>query len=505
VAGWPANAADLDIDGGVVEGLRKIIPETIKDESRRGSVLDELGRETRVRWNRAARNSAASIEQMTAVFERMARYGIAETDLEEPALYNLKLWQLKRADWSEVDLAPLRARRDAFVTAVRAITGVTAQPAVANFLRELAGIELVVDPNRVPTPSPRLAGWKEELTDAGLGLIATWNGGGKNLRLEFAIVQPADNNLPPFYLAKRAIAVGEFLDLMAARPKEADEVLAALPAWARGDSLSRPFNQPMSWRPQADYRGLELNPGWFHFTTAQVKGLFDDAELLASTPPLKQAMEEKPTRLSPLQQIPPAAAKLFVEKMLGARLPTVEEWGAIMQTLAPATTGNFRGSGFQRLFNYLRDYNVAGQTLTWRPNTGAFPVMVTPPGGGRKIPLADDGQSGAGASGTRLWPAPVDDGPATATGFVNLTGNVWFYLQGPGNEQFFVAGGSSLSPPGIDLTQPQKVEPRGLIGATKVTEGFSDVGIRPAFDAPPGFRERYKLLVLVRQQGFLTW
>ena len=64
---------------------------------------------------------------------------------------------------------------------------------------------------------------------------------------------------------------------------------------------------------------------------------------------------------------------------------------------------------------------------------------------------------------------------------------------------------TSLRHGGIDVTQPQRVEPRGLIGATKVTEGFSDVGIRPVFAAPPGFRERYKLLVLVREQAFLTW
>ena len=63
-----------------------------------------------------------------------------------------------------------------------------------------------------------------------------------------------------------------------------------------------------------------------------------------------------------------------------------------------------------------------------------------------------------------------------------------------------------LSPPALDfITEPRKIEAAGLIGAKRVTEGFSDVGIRPAFDAPPGFRERYTLLVLVRQQTFLTW
>ncbi len=499
LTGWPAGAEDLDVDGAVVAVLRETIGRDVPDGARRGTLLEELTRETRVRWNRAARNSAANEAQLSAVFERMARYGLGEADLEPPALYNLKLWQLKRSDWSEVDIGPLGRRRDTFVAAVRAIGGVTTLPAVAGFVRELGGIELVVDPNRAPTPSPRLAGWTEELTDDGLGLSATWKGGGKSVKLDFYVVQPPDG-AAPFYLARREIAVGEFLDLMAARPDEAAGVMAALPEWARDESLNRPYDRPMSWRPHENYRGLELNPSWFHFKTAQVQGLLNDPDLTAPSRPLEQATTEKPTLRSPLQQVPPTAAKLFVEKLLGARLPTVKEWGAIMQTVKPPTAGNFRGPSFQSLFNYLRDYNVAGQTLTWRPNTGAFPVTVSP---------ADNGQAGAGTAGTRLWPVPVDDGPATATGgFVNLTGNVWIYLQGSGPDDYYAAGGSVFSPPGIDLTQPQVVpKGGGLIGArNKVTsEGFSDVGIRPAFDAPPGFRERYKLLVLVREQKYLTW
>ena len=96
---------------------------------------------------------------------------------------------------------------------------------MTGFVKELAGIELVVDPNRKPTPSPRLAGWTEELTDAGLGLTAMWKAGGKTVKLDFAIVQPPDDT-PPFYLARRELAVGEFLDLLATRKQE--EIAAVL-------------------------------------------------------------------------------------------------------------------------------------------------------------------------------------------------------------------------------------------------------------------------------------
>jgi len=506
--GWPAGADDLDVDGAVVAVLRESIGRDVKNESRRGNLLTELTRETRVRWNRAARNSAGNETQITAVFERMERYGINEGDLEDPALYNLKLWRLKRADWSEVDLGPLRSRRNAFVEAVRGIAGAVSQPAVTSFVQQLAEIELVVDPNRAPTPSPRLAGWQEELTDAGLGLTATWANGGKTVKLDFAIVQPPDDT-PPFYLARRTMAVGEFLDLLATRPKpEANAVLEKLPVWAVGESYNKPYNRPMAWRPRitgsGKYEGLELNPSWFFYTTAAVKGLLDDPDVRAKTPALAQAASETPTLRSPLQEIPPDAAKIFAEKILGARLPTVREWQAVMKVVGTPAAGNFRGLNFQSLFNYLRDYNVAGQTIPWRPNEGVFlPRVAATPGGPRRN-YVDDGLAGTNRDEGRFWFSPVDEGPATG-GFINLTGNIAIFLQDDTANQFYVAGGSVLSPPGIDFTQPQKVEAASLIGAKPGTEAYSDVGIRPAFYAPPGFRERYKLLVLVREQKFLTW
>ena len=58
LTGWPAGADDLDVDGGVVGLLRDGIARDLKDDTRRGTLMAELTRETRVRWNRAARNSA---------------------------------------------------------------------------------------------------------------------------------------------------------------------------------------------------------------------------------------------------------------------------------------------------------------------------------------------------------------------------------------------------------------------------------------------------------------
>lgn len=177
-----------------------------------------------------------------------------------------------------------------------------------------------------------------------------------------------------------------------------------------------------------------------------------------------------------------------------------------MKVYGPVTAGNFRGQSFKDLWTFIANYHAGGQSWTWRPNEGAFLPRVTVLGTNVRRNYADDGSVGNDPGNGQLWFSPVDEGPSTG-GFINLLGNVSIYLYDPMAQppQFYAAGGSALSPPGVDFTQPQKVEAAGLIGAKRVTEGFSDIGVRPAFDAPPGFRERYKLLVLVRDQGFLTW
>jgi len=502
VTGWPAGAADFDLDQGVVGVMRGLIKRDVKDEARRTSLFDELVKATRERFNRAARSASRAEAQLTEIYNpnRMKTAGLTDADLDEPVAYNLALWRLKQYNRNEKNLDRLRVVRDSFVTSVRAIKGdMAGQSEVGKFLADLSALELKDDPNRPATPSPASVGWQEEPTDEGLALIATW----KNVKLEYSIVQPLDDT-PPFFLARRAIAVGEFLELMAGRKEDAKVVKAALPEWARSKTDNKPWNRPIAWRPRSDFSPegvLELNPRWIYAPDAMVNGLFESPDLLATTPPLKQAAEEKPTLRSPLQQLPPSAAKIFVEKALGARLPTPKEWSAVLQaTGVTAPTGFFRGSNFQKLWQFIESYHAGGQTWNWRPNEGIFIPMD--PATNQKF--KDSGQANPTADENRLWFRPVDEGPVTR-GFVNLTGNVSIFLAGDKPNEFYVAGGSVLSPPGIDFTQPQKIgASTQMIGAKPGSEAYSDVGIRPAFDAPPGFKQRYKLLVLVREQKYLT-
>lgn len=528
---WPAGPEELDLDEAVTLALREAIEREVPDEARRADLFDELARENLNRWDGAARRAARDESALTAVFARMSRFGVKEEKLEGAMAYNLRLWRLKEAAQNLTDIEDLRRHRDEFAASVRTIGVAMHLPEVKSFLQKLGRIDLALEMAKnllhaagdrtgsvlqraVPGNllkglggkpkllSPRVAGWHEELVDGGVRLSATWKGGGRRVQLPFLLVVP-DDETPPFYLAERAIAVGEFLDLVGGRPQEGRKVIAALPAWTRGETLDKPWNKPMAWRPRADYRGLELNPTWFYLPDAQVKALLDNAELRARAPALEQMVAERPSVRSPLQQVPPEAAELFVRTLLGARLPRPQEWRAVAkQALAAETTGHYRGRSFEELWSFLDGYREGGQIVRWRPNEGVFLPLVATLDGGPKRVFADDGRARPDGRADQLWLSPVDEGP-TIGGFVNLTGNVWIYLQDEAEGQFYVAGGSALAPPGLDVVEPLKVEVAGRIGARKVTEGFSDVGIRPAFDAPPGVRERFELLRLVREQRYL--
>lgn len=505
LADWPAGTADLDADGGLVSAMRERIQTLVPEGARRTALQEELARETRRRWNRAARQASRDEAALAQTFERMERFGIAQSDLEPSVGYNLRLWQLKREEGETDDLDRVRAQRDAFVAAVRRAPEVAADAGVARLVNALDALPLRDDASRPSSQSPRRAGWTERSAEGGQRLTVSWTSQSRRVELDYQLVQPTDGT-PPFYLARREIAVGEFIDLLAAHAA-GSAVLESMPAWVRreGDA-SEPWTAPMAWRPRSDRKGVELNPTWIYRPDAQVAPLLAPAQ--AKVAALEELHGERPTARSPLQRISPEGARLFAERVLGARLPTPAEWRALMQSGVPKMGTNVRDQRFAELWSYLDGYRVANQTIAWRPNQGIF-LPLEPLAVGartRRVPLRDSGEAYAGTADGHLWLAPVDEGPEI-NGFIHLLGNVWIYLFEPAEKQFYVSAGSALSPPSLDPQAVQRVEGVPLIGSRRgraLVDGFSDVGLRPAFDAPPGLRDRLEMLRLVRVQQFLT-
>ncbi|MBL9193464.1 MAG: phage tail tape measure protein [Opitutaceae bacterium] len=505
-ADWPATVADLDTDGSLTEALGPAIAAAPLTEARRGALTQELERETQRRWNRAARQVARNETDLMAVFSRMDRFGIAAHHLDSDVGYNLRLWQLKQARGDEGDTDYWRARRDAFVAQARGAPAIAQHPEVARLLAALEALPLRDDPSRTTSRSPARAGWRESLADGGQRVRVTWGAPGREVAIEFQLVQPKDGT-HAFYLARQALSVGDFIELMSRRP-EGGGLFETMPRWVlrEGDG-NEPWTVPLAWRPRADRTGLELNGQWIYRPDAQVAPLLE-TRTGASEPALEALVRERPVPRSPLQRISPGLAREFVERVLGARLLTPDEWKAFVADLPAPPQSNLRDRTFSQLWRFLEGYRTADQVISWRPNQDIYlPLQPTEQGGRtRRLPMSDPGTAPPDRDDTRLWPAPVDDGPETA-GFIHLFGNVWTYLYDPVSQRYFVGGGSALAPPALDPKAPHPVEGVPLIGNSRgraLVDGFSDVGVRPAFDAPPGLRDRMEMFRLVRLQQFLT-
>jgi formylglycine-generating enzyme required for sulfatase activity len=497
---------ELETEAGVSAALRERIAGLPVGEVRE-RLRGELERGSRQRWNAAARAAGADQGRLDAVFGRLERVGLAEADLEPLPGFNFRLWQLRQATGSEGDVDYWRERRDRFVEAARRSPEIAARPDVSGLLAALEALALRDEGHRGASLSPARVGWREELADGGQRVVATWSGAGRRVRIEYQLVEPAGGGAA-YYLARHHLAVGDFLALIDGRAEGA-AILEAMPRWVlrEGDS-GEPWSAPLAWRPRADRGGIELNSRWIYRPDAQLAPFLGaDAESGAGAA-VAPLVRERPSERSPLQRVSPDLARRLCEELLGARLPTPAEWRALAAAEGAAEAANRRDARFATLWRFLETARAGDQGIAWRPNRDIFlPLQAVKEGARtRRLPLADDGRAVTEAEDGHLFPADVDAGPESF-GFVHLFGNVWTYLHDPDERRYYVAGGSALAPPGIDAREPQRVEGIPLIGNSRgqaLTDGFSDVGVRPAFDAPPGVRDRLEMFRLVRTQQFLT-
>ncbi|MDR2673676.1 MAG: hypothetical protein LBC18_02120, partial [Opitutaceae bacterium] len=153
---------------------------------------------------------------------------------------------------------------------------------------------------------------------------------------------------------------------------------------------------------------------------------------------------------------------------------------------APAHPGaNFSDAAWLAQRDYLIQRG-ANFEYPW-PDSGAF-VPVDYTGGARQDarPYAPD------TDDRTLWFAETG---APGGDFVHLYGNIATYLHDPAADRYYVAGGSALSPAGLD--------PKTAYPIDTFAEGYADVGLRPALDAPKPMLLRASLMRLLRQQPYV--
>jgi hypothetical protein len=498
LADWPSTLAELDSELAAENALAACY-DALRDKrpsSEIAAVKSEITAAARKRWLRGYALIPAA--ETPALIERLAAFGLNPADLRGLDKFDFLLATAKKTPWATLDNDTATAERDRLLAqSLEALGDVPAD----NPTRAIATQYL----NAIG--AAKLSGKQQEFSAAGIGPGRLgWTGKfsenfrrvtytktdhrNATLTQEFRLVEPSSG--VPFYLSTRAVSLGDFITLVETGTGGVD-VLATMPAWFDDVSSGHDFDTrpgPQTWRVIArrhatanrvnDSR-MAPNTRW----TAFLDPRWPDplyAPTISAPPP--------PTHNHPIQNIPPAAARTFAEKLLGARLPTPEEWNALAETFPELALPNAPGANFSdATWLAQRDHLATAATAEkpW-PDAGAFTPPETP-SGAKAAAYNPNGNDGI------LWFAEVGTVGNEAPGFTHLFGNIATWTYDPEGKTYGIAGGSAISPANVN---PARVYP-----AEAFSEGFADVGLRPAFDAPPALIQRGLLMSAIRRQPYL--
>lgn len=483
---WPKNAAELDREAELATALLPRLVAAEPDRQRRAVWNAEFAMEAKLRWQRALRGSIADGgADVPAVFARMTAFGLAETDLDAPAHYNLHLARLKSQVVAARTNAEAAAARAEFLTGVQDLAAAKREDARAFGSAlgavELAGGDPVADLGR---SGPANAGWSIEPSDTPSRVVYRWKSpSGQSHTLEFVLVETVRND--PFFLCTTEMPLGLMLDLADARPQEAF-VARAMPDWVGliQSAVEDQRQGPQAWAVDFRRHKLRVNDKW---TGVRMPSWPDQVYAPGKDVP-------PPGRGTPAQYLDPAAARYCAERLVGCRLPTPAEWTELIQILGGPETleklqWNLRDARWREQQTYLVRAGGAFD-LPW-PDADIFlpKTLANIPRGRDALPAttADDGV---------LWFADVSSG-ARAGDFVHLLGNAAECLWDPTTKSYAIAGGSALSP---GEENPATVY---AVDSKQEREEYSDLGFRPSFSAPDSLVGKSRLSRLVREQGYL--
>lgn len=491
---WPATLDQLEQEANLVAALRAKIFKNVADTSRRVALAGEVATGGKARWRRMLAR-ADTDELVGGVFARMERIGVPMDELSDGERFNFLLYQAKSRPWARLGEVDTKNARDQFVKDVTGLPGVGARADIVSLVSRLRALDL--EPKGISTVpadiGPGKAGWDGEFVEDGHRAIYRWKSAlGAEFQMEFVLVEPPDG--VPFYLCTQAVSLGQFVDLIESRP-EGRDVISLMPSWIKdvaGGSDTDARLGPQVWRvaprrplgKRVNDSGITLNNRWMAFLDSRWPTPLYADDSVAATPP---------TWKDPMQNLPPRAAQMFLDRILGARLATPEEWAGVARIYGdlakPGAAGaNFADQSWLAQRNYLITQGAQFE-FPW-PDGGVFRPGLESDFKTRQAaePYAPEVKDG------KLWFAEVDSGSGV---FHHLFGNVATYLYEPDKKQFYVAGGSALS--------PKEIDPRQAYPVDGYAEGFSDVGMRPAFDASPALIIRSELIRLLRNQLYLRY
>ncbi len=515
---WPATSADLDKAAELYE--KEVRPALAALPADRSASLRAFAAATaKAMWTRFAsrRTDQAGLD---AALLKKDVFGCSEHDVAQlPATLRYDaLRGTLRQDLADAAKLPIetsdpaaRAAADRFLAGVSALgASITDRPEVSRLVAELRASPQPRGHDDLRHLGPGATGWR--LTDSAEGgklLTFTAPAGGilpgeqtTPRTITFRRVETSDAGRSA-YLSTSEVSLGLFTSVLSKATPTSEiglgrwpEVRPLLSSFDPRTDDPRPGPRVWTWNPNASWawgsgdgprRGEPMTPaggvvsdtshGWLRPMTRPGLAYYPPDLFLGGGPAV-------PASFHPMQYVSPRAA-LFMARLAGCRLPSVDEWRRALAYKSDEAP-NLRDQRWKKQYDYVREL------VAYAPEFPAAGIFW--PLGGEHPEVADDGAIAVEADDGWLWFAPVE---GAKSGFHHLIGNVAEYVvESPEEleslaadpekvaaalgrgENLRVIGGSALSSPRIVVDLPAPVP------FSQSMEGFSDVGFRLAFGAP---------------------
>jgi len=492
IATWPAPA-DLETESRLQSDLRERVERLVTDAKRSSPLLDELTVEAGRRW-RVALRAALDDAALEIVLRLREAFRVREEDLSGGERLNVELYRIKQRDWGLLAPDLISKARDDSVHHLRELAGPAPKPEFADWLEKLMEIDLVVPKGEeadVRKLGPGRRGWVGDVARDPRQVEFRWTGPNGEHRLKFWQIE--GDGIHSFFLSTTELPIGLLVDLA-----DANEVREKLKPWLTtvvddGIGGDRRIG-PQSWWLDASGR-LQLHATWtlerqtsWPWTSGETQQFYP-ADVKPGAEPIAEA---------PINYIPATAGRFLAEDLLGCRFPSPQEWAVLIEAgllVAEQKSGQANLRDLQWLLE--RDYLLGlglivrdsplDQNIFWPPSKGIPKI------GAEAQAAVGDRRDGA------LWFESVNSREVDGGPIQHLLGNVAEFLFDETTGRYFVAGNSALSPPELDPAVPYPV--------TKAfaDSGFSDVGLRVAFDATPAVVSRNRLIALIRNQPYVRY
>jgi hypothetical protein len=492
---WPGNADELKEDDALREALLAAVANSPADGPRIQATSVTVDQEFARRWG-ALLNITTSPADVTVALELRERYSFLDAGkLSTPAKWNAQLYELRAMlarPRDRTSAERVRVLVDTLLRTTRELTPTLAiQPQVARLtaqLQEWKGGSAPVDFGQLGPMSSEaraLVGvairWKVNAEDDGSVVVYTglpaYPAAQEEITLVFRKVN-AQSNASGFYLCTGETTVATFNDVLVAAGRWPEVKRRNL----LGDVDARGADRragPRAWGWSSRHDGgitntlAWLSKDWLPDAADHYpETLGSDLNRTALRGPAGASFETvNPSRRQPMQQVPAEAAAYFAP-LVGCRLPTPDEWKTAYAASGKGIAGaNLRDATWKLQYEHMAK---TWSQPAYRPDAGMF----VPAGEARTAEVwkTDDGaEYNDGTLWFREAAAPTT---LEARDFQNLAGNVAEFVRDR-EGKFYVIGASALSPPTRPIDKALPLDPRDA------TRGFSDVGFRLAFTAPP--------------------